>query len=272
MLGLLFIGLIVAGAVGYFTRGNQRRPGDVYGPPPGRAGGSYHGSGVPSGESRPASVSTAEARAEARHWVDLLGAGLSSLDGVTTDDAGRQRAARYALSDAAERHAAAMNQLAQADTVHQIDLAARTALEGLHYLRAARTAFGLDPGPEVSPPNGDGSVLTSTRRVVVQGQEYEASADPGQRTPYYYPGGTIRGTRVPAGWYSAPWWKTALVAGAAGVGSLLVVDALFGHGGGLFGHGGMGGIGHGGMGGGMDHGGMGGMDGGFGGGMDGGWF
>ncbi|HST80456.1 MAG TPA: hypothetical protein VLL08_01805 [Kineosporiaceae bacterium] len=266
MLSLVFVGLIVAGAVGYFTRSTRVLPGDVYGQPSGR---SYQpGYGVPPGEPLPASVHTSEARAEARHWVDLLGAGLSRLDGVTTDDAGRQRAARYALSDAAERHAAALSQLAQADTVHQIDLAARTALEGLHYLRAARTAFGLDPGPELSPPNGDGSVLTSTRRVVVQGQEYEASANPGQRTPYYYPGGTIRGTSVPAGWYSTPWWKTALVAGAAGVGSLLVVDALFGHGGGLFGHGGMGG--------GMDHGGMGGgtggMDGGFGGGVDGGWF
>src|SRR5690242_8405562 len=182
MLSLLFVGLIMAGAVGYFTRGNRVRPGGGYQP----------GYGGPPEGSMPTSVGTADARAEARHWVDLLGAGLSGLDGVTTDDAGRQRAARYALSDAAERHAAAMSQLAQADTVHQIDLAARTALEGLHYLRAARTAFGLDPGPEVSPPNGDGSVLTSTRRVIVQGQEYEASANPGQRTPYYYPGGIIR--------------------------------------------------------------------------------
>ena len=32
---------------------------------------------------------------------------------------------------------------------------------------------------------------------------------------------------MPAGWYSEPWWKTALVAGAWGVGSVLVFDALF---------------------------------------------
>jgi hypothetical protein len=32
---------------------------------------------------------------------------------------------------------------------------------------------------------------------------------------------------VPAGWYSEPWWKTALVAGAGAVGTLLIVDALF---------------------------------------------
>ncbi|MDT7564717.1 MAG: hypothetical protein QOG76_3341, partial [Pseudonocardiales bacterium] len=29
------------------------------------------------------------------------------------------------------------------------------------------------------------------------------------------------------GWYSEPWWKTALVAGAWGVGSFLLFDALF---------------------------------------------
>jgi len=218
--------------------------------------------GLPSDGPMSASVSTAEARAEAGHWVDLLGAGLTSLDGVTgDDDDGRHRAARYAVSDAAERHSAATRQLAQADTVHQIDLAARTALEGLHYLRAARTALGLDPGPEIGAANADGSVLTSSRRVVVQGQEYEASAKPGGRTPYYYPGGTVRGTKVPAGWYSTPWWKTALVAGAAGMGSLLVVDALFGHGGGWLDHGGP-----------MGPGGMDGLDGGFGGGVDGAWF
>jgi hypothetical protein len=32
---------------------------------------------------------------------------------------------------------------------------------------------------------------------------------------------------VPGGWYSAPWWKTALVAGASGVGGMLLADAIF---------------------------------------------
>lgn len=264
MLSLLFVGLIVAGAVGYFTRG-KRSPRDIFGQTSGQPRDrrySYEpGYGAPSDQPMQMSPSTSDARAEAGHWVELLGAGLTSLDGVTSDDDGRQRAARYALSDAAERHSAATRQLAQADTVHQIDLAARTALEGLHYLGAARTALGLDPGPGIPQADAEGSVLTSSKRVVVQGQEYEASANPGQRTPYYYPGGTIRGRNVPAGWYSTPWWKTALVAGAAGVGSLLVMDALFGHGGGLFDHGGP-----------MGHGGIDGLDGGFGGGLDESWF
>ncbi len=37
----------------------------------------------------------------------------------------------------------------------------------------------------------------------------------------------MAGRPVPAGWYSEPWWKTALVAGAWGVGSVLLFDALF---------------------------------------------
>jgi hypothetical protein len=58
---------------------------------------------------------------------------------------------------------------------------------------------------------------------------------PTDRTPNYYPGGRVAGRPVPAGWYSEPWWKTALVAGAWGVGSVLLFDAMFS---------GMGGVGY----------------------------
>ncbi len=37
----------------------------------------------------------------------------------------------------------------------------------------------------------------------------------------------MAGRPVPAGWYSEPWWKPALVAGAWGIGSVLLFDALF---------------------------------------------
>ncbi|MCV7065780.1 DUF1542 domain-containing protein, partial [Mycolicibacterium farcinogenes] len=50
---------------------------------------------------------------------------------------------------------------------------------------------------------------------------------PSERTPNYYPGGRVAGRPVPAGWYSEPWWKPALVAGAWGLGSVLLFDALF---------------------------------------------
>src|SRR4051794_7247572 len=106
MLMILFVGLMVAGAIGYFTRGNRTKPGYPDGRPLGRAAdnGRRPGYGRPSGQWTPGPAGTAEARAEAGHWVDRLGAGLTSLDGVTVDDDGRQRAARHALSDAAERH------------------------------------------------------------------------------------------------------------------------------------------------------------------------
>ena len=60
-----------------------------------------------------------------------------------------------------------------------------------------------------------------------EGREIEASPTPTERTPNYYPGGRVAGRPVPAGWYSEPWWKPALVAGAWGLGSILLFDAMF---------------------------------------------
>ncbi len=37
----------------------------------------------------------------------------------------------------------------------------------------------------------------------------------------------MAGRPVPAGWYSEPWWKPALMAGAWGIGSVLLFDTLF---------------------------------------------
>ncbi|WP_237557648.1 MULTISPECIES: hypothetical protein [Streptomyces] len=48
----------------------------------------------------------------------------------------------------------------------------------------------------------------------------------GRRRTYYYPGGVAGGRLVLGGWYSGPWWKTGLVAGAAGAGGMLLADAL----------------------------------------------
>ena len=69
-----------------------------------------------------------------------------------------------------------------------------------------------------------------------EGREIEASPTPSERTPNYYPGGRVAGRPVPAGWYSEPWWKPALVAGAWGLGSVFLFDAMFS---------GMGGVGYG---------------------------
>jgi hypothetical protein len=69
--------------------------------------------------------------------------------------------------------------------------------------------------------------LTKEREVNVQGQTFRAGPQPGSQTPYYYPGGRMQGRPVPAGWYSTPWWKTGLAAGAGVIGGLLIADALF---------------------------------------------
>jgi hypothetical protein len=193
-----------------------------------------------------------DAKAESRRWVERLGGQVLNL--VGTNDAAKQ-----ALADAAERHTAAGSQMEQAHTLAQCQLTTETALEGLHYVRAARVAMDMDPGPEL--PNLTGSnragKVTEFRQVDVEGKQQYASPSPTDQTPHYYPGGTVAGRPVPEGWYSEPWWKPALVAGAWGVGSFLLMNALFD---------GMSGFGDG-----FHHDGWGGFDGGFGGGFDGGF-
>ncbi len=163
-----------------------------------------------------------DAKAEARRWVERLGGQIMNLTG--TDEASKQ-----ALADAAERYTAAGSQMEQATTAEQCRLVTKTALEGLYYVRAARTAMGLDPGPElpIDREQERAGKVTEDRRVSVEGHDYEASPEPGSRTPHYYPGGRVAGRPVPQGWYSEPWWKPALVAGAWGVGSFLLFDAMF---------------------------------------------
>ncbi|SCF33586.1 hypothetical protein GA0070216_11053 [Micromonospora matsumotoense] len=166
--------------------------------------------------------SLADVRADAQRWYERLGGQVMNLHGD-------EPAVRQALVDAGERYNAAGSQLEQARTVHQFRLARETALEGLAYARAARVALGLDPGPELPPlaaAQGAGEI-TRERQVDVQGQTFKAGPQPGRDTPYYYPGGRYQGRAVPSGWYSTPWWKTALGAGVGVVGGMLIADALF---------------------------------------------
>ncbi|MEW5810184.1 MAG: DUF1542 domain-containing protein [Actinomycetota bacterium] len=167
-------------------------------------------------------ASLADAKADARRLIERLGGQVYALTG--TDDASTQ-----ALADASERYTAASSQIEQATTVRQAALAKESAVEGLYYVRAARTAMGMDPGPDLETLAGQRSAgaVTEDRRVEFDGRQIEASPTPSQRTPNYYPGGRVAGRPVPAGWYSEPWWKPALVAGAWGVGSALLFSSLF---------------------------------------------
>ncbi|KUI38870.1 hypothetical protein AU195_23065 [Mycobacterium sp. IS-1496] len=166
--------------------------------------------------------SLADAKADARRVIERLGGQVLNLTG--TDEASKQ-----ALADASERYTAAASQIDQATSARQAELAKESAVEGLYYVRAARIAMGMDPGPELETLAGQRSAgaVTEDRRVQFDGREIEASPTPSQRTPNYYPGGRVAGRPVPAGWYSEPWWKPALVAGAWGLGSVLLFDALF---------------------------------------------
>lgn len=193
ILGLLLLGVIVGGAIIY-TQGSSRRRGDQL----------------------------EDAKADARRLTERLGGQVLGLTG--NDDASRQ-----ALADASERFTAASSAIEQARTPAQATLAKESAIEGLYYVRAARLAMGMDPGPELPSTTGQSKAgsVSEERRINFEGREIEASPDPSGRTPNYYPGGTVAGRPVPAGWYSEPWWKPALVAGAWGVGSALLFNSLF---------------------------------------------
>lgn len=169
-----------------------------------------------------AGLSLEDEKAEARRWIDRLGGQVLNLEGDDT-------ASKQALSDAAERFTAAGSQIEQATTAHQAKLAKDTALEGLYYVRAARTAMGLDPGPEL-PKDRErerAGAVTEQRQVDVEGHEYKLSPEASDRTPYYHPGGRVAGRPVPAGWYSERWWAPALATGVWAMGSMMMFNAMF---------------------------------------------
>ncbi|WP_431963908.1 DUF1542 domain-containing protein [Nocardia sp. bgisy134] len=164
----------------------------------------------------------ADALADARQVNERLAGQIYHLS--ASNDAAKQ-----ALVDASERYAAAGSQLDQAATPAQARLAKQTALEGLYYIRAARSAMGMDPGPSI--PELDGQAVSGRvsedRVIAFEGREIAASPNPSSATPNYYPGGRVAGRPVPAGWYSEPWWKPALIGGAWGLGSALLFTSLF---------------------------------------------
>lgn len=164
-----------------------------------------------------------DAQAEARRWVERLGGQVMNL--VGNDEPSKQ-----ALADASERYTAAGSQMDSASSASQCRLVTQTALEGLYYVRAARSAMGLDPGPELPqvPGQANAGEVTEHREVQVEGHDYAASPEPGERTPHYHPGGRVAGRSVPRGWYSEPWWKPALIGGAWGMGSMLLFSTMFG--------------------------------------------
>lgn len=216
-----------------------------------------------------------DARADVESLYGRLGSDVQLLS--PGDDA----IARQALADAAERYNATGALMAKADTLGEYAAARRTAVEGLAMARVVRERLGLDPGPDVALPPGEGPQLDAPTRVQVGDEEYEGSPryEPGR--PHYYEGGYYGTQHVPGGWYATPFWQTLILSSVlnrphhgsyGGHGS-------YGRGGGMFGGGGFtgrgtgfgggrrgGGSGFGGFGGGGGWGGGGGRRGGGGGG------
>ena len=164
----------------------------------------------------------ADAREEAQRWYERLGGQTMNLS------ADGNPAVQQALVDAGERYNAAGAQLERATTARQYELAGHTAVEGLFYVKAAREALGLDPGPELPSLSGQSRAGRVTERMEadVNGHRYSASPTAGPQNQHYYPGGYVGGRPVPGGWYSEPWWRPALIGGATALGTMLVFDAL----------------------------------------------
>lgn len=160
---------------------------------------------------------------DAKRWTDHLGTQLSGLTG-------KDEASRQALADANERHDAAQKALAYAQAPDEVRAARNAALEGMHYLNAAREIMGMateSPLPKLRGQLEAGRV--GEERMIRQedGPMLLASPMPSVSTPHFYPGGAVAGRPVPAGWYSDPWWKQALVAGTWAAGAAALSSSVY---------------------------------------------
>ncbi|WP_245974899.1 DUF1542 domain-containing protein [Corynebacterium alimapuense] len=164
----------------------------------------------------------ADAQAEARRWIERLGSQVLTI-------AGNDAASTQAIADASERYNAASSAISTATTVRQAELARESALEGLHYMNAAREIMGMTPGPELPLLEGQikAGKVTERRTIEQDGQTLTASPDASEETPNYYPGGTVAGRPVPAGWYSRPWWADAMATGMWTAASMMMFSAMF---------------------------------------------
>lgn len=168
-----------------------------------------------------------DARADVESLYGRLGSDVQLLS--PGDDA----IARQALADAAERYNATGALMAKAGSLGEYAAARRTAVEGLTMARVVRERLGLDPGPEVALPPGEGPQLEGPTTVQVGEQEYEGSPryEPGR--PHYYEGGYYGTQHVPGGWYATPFWQTLILSSVLN----RPHSGSYGRGGGMFGGG-----------------------------------
>lgn len=163
-----------------------------------------------------------DSRADARRWIERLGSQVLSI-------AGNDTASTQAIADASERYNAAASQISSATSTRQAQLARESALEGLHYMNAAREIMGMNAGPELPPLEGQRNAgkVTERRTIEHDGQTLVASPVATDDTPNYYPGGNVAGRPVPAGWYSSPWWASAMASGMWTASSMMMFSMMF---------------------------------------------
>ena len=114
-----------------------------------------------------------DAYADAKRWTDRLGSQVLNLSG---NDAASQQA----MADASERFNAASAGLSDARSVKQAMLARESALEGLHYVNAAREIMGLPAGPQLPELEGQRQAGRVTeQRTVTQQDGTQVTAPPG---------------------------------------------------------------------------------------------
>ncbi|WP_246049282.1 DUF1542 domain-containing protein [Corynebacterium tapiri] len=164
----------------------------------------------------------ADARADAQRWIERLGSQVLTISGSDT-------ASTQAMADASERYNAANSAMSTAQTEKEFLLARESALEGLHYVNAAREIMGMPAGPELPPLEGQrrAGQVTERRTIEHEGQTITASPTASDETPNYYPGGNVAGRPVPAGWYSTPWWAPAMVSGMWSMSSVMMFSMMF---------------------------------------------
>ncbi|AKK11670.1 hypothetical protein [Corynebacterium uterequi] len=163
-----------------------------------------------------------DAQVDAERWTQRLGSQVLSISG--TDVASTQ-----AMADASERFTAANGALSTARTTKEFLAARESALEGLHYVNAAREIMGMPAGPALPELEGQrrAGKVTEQRTIEHDGQTITASPHATNAAPHYYPGGTVAGRPVPAGWYSSPWWADALSTGLWSVTSMMLFSSMF---------------------------------------------
>ena len=164
-----------------------------------------------------------DAYADAKRWTDRLGSQVLNLSGNDT-------ASQQAMADASERFNAASAGLSEARSVKQAMLARESALEGLHYVNAAREIMGLPAGPQLPELEGQRQAgrVTEQRTVTQEdGTPVMASPHATAQTPHYYPGGAVAGRPVPAGWYSTAWWGPAMMTGVWAASSMMFYSTMF---------------------------------------------